>query len=176
MVTDRVSCRPKRAGYGVPMSRPEDLSVRIAEEADAEVIGRLLHDFNTEFEDPTPSLQALATRVRALLAADEITVMLGGSGLPLGLAVLRFRPAIFSESLDCYLEELYVVPDFRGHGLGRSLMDAAIDTARRCGANRIELGTSEDDHAARALYEKLGFTNRENGPDGPVMFFYERDL
>jgi ribosomal protein S18 acetylase RimI-like enzyme len=40
----------------------------------------------------------------------------------------------------------------------------------------MDLGTSEDDEAARALYERLGFTNREGKPDGPVMFFYERDL
>ena len=40
----------------------------------------------------------------------------------------------------------------------------------------MELGTSEDDTAARALYESAGFSNREGRPDGPVMFFYERDL
>lgn len=158
------------------MSAQEDLPVRLAEAADAEVIGRLLHDFNSEYGDPTPGSQALATRVRELLAAGEITVVLDGSEPARGLALLRFRPAIFSQSLDCYLEELYVVPDFRGRGLGRNLMDAALDTARRRGAGRMELGTSEDDHAARALYERLGFTNREDGPGGPVMFFYERDL
>lgn len=43
-------------------------------------------------------------------------------------------------------------------------------------ATRIELGTSEDDTAARVLYESAGFTNREGSPDGPVMFFYEREL
>jgi hypothetical protein len=40
----------------------------------------------------------------------------------------------------------------------------------------MELGTSEDDKAARALYESAGFTNREGNPDGPVMLFYEREL
>jgi hypothetical protein len=40
----------------------------------------------------------------------------------------------------------------------------------------MELGTSETDTAARALYESAGFINREGGPDGPVMFFYEREL
>jgi ribosomal protein S18 acetylase RimI-like enzyme len=38
------------------------------------------------------------------------------------------------------------------------------------------LGTSETDTAARALYESLGFINRERGPDGPVMYCYEREL
>jgi hypothetical protein len=40
----------------------------------------------------------------------------------------------------------------------------------------MDLGTSEDDTAARALYERLGFTSREGRPDGPVMYFYEREL
>ena len=40
----------------------------------------------------------------------------------------------------------------------------------------IELGTSEDDEAAIGLYESAGFINREGGPDGPVMFVYEREL
>ena len=44
------------------------------------------------------------------------------------------------------------------------------------GAGYIYLGTSVDDVAARALYERLGFTNREGDPDGPVMLVYEREL
>ncbi len=95
---------------------------------------------------------------------------------PHGLAVLRFRPAIWTEALDCYLEELYVVPNRRGQGLGRALMEAAIELARGQGAKHMDLGTNEDDVAARALYESLGFTNREGRPDGPVSYFYEREL
>jgi ribosomal protein S18 acetylase RimI-like enzyme len=55
-------------------------------------------------------------------------------------------------------------------------MDAAIDLARRRGADYMDLGTSEDDVAARSLYESLGFSNREGEPDGPTLYFYERDL
>ena len=40
----------------------------------------------------------------------------------------------------------------------------------------MDLGTSEDDVAARALYESLGFINREGGPDGPISYYYERAL
>jgi ribosomal protein S18 acetylase RimI-like enzyme len=69
-----------------------------------------------------------------------------------------------------------VAPAKRGQGLGRALLEAAMDTARQQGARRMELGTSEDDTAARGLYESAGFSNREGKPDGPVMFFYERDL
>jgi ribosomal protein S18 acetylase RimI-like enzyme len=113
--------------------------------------------------------------VRALLAAGEITVLLGGAG-PDGLAMLRFRPAVMTEGLECYLQELYVIPARRGHGLGRALMETALDVARREGAVEMQLGTSEDDVAARALYESLGFSNRERRPDGPITYFYEREL
>ncbi|MDP9188247.1 MAG: GNAT family N-acetyltransferase [Actinomycetota bacterium] len=152
-----------------------DLAVRRAEIADAEAIGRLLHDFNTEFDEPTRAPGALAERVRQLLASGETKVLLGGAG-PSGLAVLRFRPSIWTQALECYLAELYVVPERRGLGLGRALMQAAIELARREGADHMDLGTSEDDVAARSLYESLGFINRESGPDGPISYFYEREL
>jgi ribosomal protein S18 acetylase RimI-like enzyme len=158
-----------------PSSGPGDLTVRPAQLADAESVGQLLHDFNEEFGDPTPGPPKLAARVRQLLTEGEITVLLGGAG-PDGLAVLRFRPAIWTEALECYLAELYVVPERRGRGLGRALLQTAIDCARARGADHMDLGTGENDVVARALYESLGFSNREGNPDGPLNYFYERDL
>ena len=55
-------------------------------------------------------------------------------------------------------------------------MDASIELARSRGADYMDLATSEDDVAARALYERSGFRNREGGDDGPVMYCYEREL
>jgi GNAT superfamily N-acetyltransferase len=138
-------------------------------------VARLLHDFNTEFSEPVPEADVLAERVAQFIDRDQAMFLLAGSG-PDGVAEVRFRRSIMTGALDAYLEELYVVPARRGQGLGRALLEAAIKTARRQGAARMELGTSEDDVAARALYERAGFSNREGKPDGPVMFFYERDL
>jgi ribosomal protein S18 acetylase RimI-like enzyme len=157
------------------MGDDPDLAVRRAEPSDAEDIGRLLHDFNTEFEDVTPGPRKLAERVRELLAGGDTVVLLAGSG-PDGVAVLRFRLSIWTEGLECYLAELYVAPDRRGAGLGRALMETAIEVARRRGADGMDLGTGEQDVAARALYESLGFSNREGKPDGAVNYFYEREL
>ncbi len=55
-------------------------------------------------------------------------------------------------------------------------MEAAIELARRRGADYMDLGTGEDDVAARTLYESLGFSNREGKPDGPLNYSYEREL
>jgi ribosomal protein S18 acetylase RimI-like enzyme len=149
--------------------------VRRATPEDAHDVARLLHDFNTEFDEPTPDVEPLSRRLRDLIARDEALSLLGGDR-PEGLAVVRFRGSLWGESLDAYLEELYVAPDRRGHGLGRALLEAAMDEARRAGASHMELGTSVDDKVAIALYESAGFTNREREPDGPSMLFYERDL
>jgi ribosomal protein S18 acetylase RimI-like enzyme len=149
--------------------------VRRATADDAEAVGRLLDDFNREFDEPTPGAEALADRVRVLLDHGDTIVLVAGDG-PEGLAVLRFRPAIWTATIECYLAELYVVPERRGQGLGRALMEEAIKAARAEGATYMDLGTSEDDVAARALYESLGFSNREGKPDGPLNFFYEREL
>jgi len=148
--------------------------VREAGLEDCDALGQLLHDFNREYDDPTPGPTALAERLRELLSTGDTVVLLGGAG-PDGLAVLRFRRSIWTPGLECYLAELYVVPARRGHGLGRALMETAIDVARQEGADWMDLGTSEDDVAARALYESLGFINRE-GPEGPITYFYEREL
>src|SRR5207248_4145562 len=130
--------------------------VRLAGLEDAAVAGRLLYDFNREFDEPTPAPSALAERIRQLLEGGDTLILLAGDG-PDGLAVLRFRASIWTDGLECYLAELYVVPSQRGKGFGRALMEAVLDVAKERGADWIELNTEETDVAARALYESMGF-------------------
>jgi ribosomal protein S18 acetylase RimI-like enzyme len=153
---------------------PSD-AIRLATAADAPAFGRLLHAFNVEFDEPTPDAGTVAAWAAPLLASGEVTVLFAGDG-PDGFAQLRFRPSLYTGALDAHLEELYVIPERRGRGLGRALLEGAMELARERGAAHIDLGTSEDDVAARALYESAGFTNREGRPDGPRMLYYERDL
>jgi ribosomal protein S18 acetylase RimI-like enzyme len=154
---------------------PEGGTVREAGPDDAPAAARLLHDFNTEFDEPTPELEVLADRVRELLAEGEIHVLLIGDP-PHGLALLRIKPSIWTGDPDAYLEELYIAPEHRGHGEGRALLEGAIALARSSGATHLDLTTSEDDTAARGLYERFGFSNREGRPDGPSMLYYEREI
>jgi ribosomal protein S18 acetylase RimI-like enzyme len=151
------------------------MNVRRADVADLGDIGRMLHDFNTEYEEVTPDPPEIARRIQPLMESGETAVLLVGEG-PEGLAVMRFRPSIWIEGLECYLAELYVVPELRGQGRGRALMEAAMELARAEGAGYMELNTAEDDVAARALYESLGFSRTGGKPDGPVNYYYECDL
>ncbi|HKO38334.1 MAG TPA: GNAT family N-acetyltransferase [Solirubrobacterales bacterium] len=152
-----------------------EIQVRLATVEDAEAIARLLRDFNLEFEEPTPTAGELTESVHGLVDAGEITVLLAGDG-PDGLSLFRLRPALWSRGLEAYLQELYVVPDLRGQGIGRALLGCTIELVRERGADGIDLNTGETDTAARVLYESMGFTNREGGPEGPSMLFYEREI
>jgi ribosomal protein S18 acetylase RimI-like enzyme len=147
------------------------MDIRPATAEDAALIGELLHDFNVEFEEPTPPADELARRIAALLSTDT-DVLLADT---VGLAVLRFQPSIWTANLECYLAELYVRPEHRGAGIGEALLAAALEHAMSRGADYMHLGTTEDDVAARHLYDKLGF-RRTEGDDGPLMFVYEREL
>lgn len=149
---------------------------RVARIGDAPEVAGLLDRFNAEFDEFTPGAEVLARRVRDHLERDLSVFLLAGSR-DTGVAQLRFREYLHTGTPICYLEELYVVPDRRGEGHGRALMEAAMATSRERGATSIELGTAMGDHAARGLYESLGFTNLEKPDDIRTgMLFYERDL
>jgi len=151
-----------------------EIQIREAGVEDAADIARLLHDFNTEYEEETPPVAELTRHAERMLREGEMTVLLAGEG-PKGLALLRFRPSVWTEKQEAYLQELYVVPGLRSRGIGQALMEAVLATCRERGAAWIELNTGETDTAARGLYTKLGFTNEE-GPQGASMLYYELEL
>jgi GNAT superfamily N-acetyltransferase len=157
------------------MADAVDHRVWIAAAADAAQAAQLLHDFNQEFGDPTPPVATLSRRLVGLIEGGDTLVFLGGHG-PDGVAVLRLRPALWSERPECYLAELYVRPASRGRGLGRAIMEAVLGEAHRRGAYTIEIGVDEPDLEARKLYESLGFTNHVRDGDEAVMYVYELDL
>src|SRR5215218_4141375 len=80
------------SGRETELMEKREIQVRRATAEDAAALGRLLHDFNREFDEPTPAPEVISARLRHLFEADEIIGLLAGAG-PDGLALLRFRPA-----------------------------------------------------------------------------------
>lgn len=143
--------------------------------ADIPAAARLLDAFNVEFAEQTPGVPALTRRLLQLCDEGDTLVLLVGEG-PDGVAVLRFRSAIWNSGQECHLAELYVTPALRGKGLGGALLDTALREATERGALTMDIGVDEPDLVARHLYESFGFTNRTEGGTGPLMFVYERAL
>jgi GNAT superfamily N-acetyltransferase len=55
------------------------------------------------------------------------------------------------------LRMLYVEPEARGHGIGRRLVDAALEFSRSVGYREVLLWTNPRLTAARRIYEATGF-------------------
>jgi len=59
-----------------PYEGAQHIHVRVADTADASCIARLLFDFNTEFDTPTPSAKELTTRFQTMLRRQDVMVLL----------------------------------------------------------------------------------------------------
>jgi len=85
-----------------------------------------------------------------------------------GLAVyaaLLTLPDLRDGSLRARIDQLYVRPERRGHGIGRALVRASAVTVRACGAGVLVLSTDSKNPAAAAAYRAMGLTERP--PPGP---------
>ncbi|MFC2267794.1 MAG: GNAT family N-acetyltransferase, partial [Peptidiphaga sp.] len=90
--------------------------------------GRLLFDFNTEFDAPTPSAQDLASRFHMMLERQDVLVLLAEDSSAdnpraMGFAYLTLRPTPYGDGPVAELVELYVRPELRNHGIGSRKAD-----------------------------------------------------
>jgi len=81
------------------------------------------------------------------------------------------------------IKRMYVRPEARGAGLGRTLLASLIDEAKLAGYSRIRLDSAGFMDAAHALYRSAGFRDIEPYPESEIpeefqrhWVFMERDL
>lgn len=116
--------------------------------------------FYRQAADPARARAFLAERFRhheslILLARDEAGESLGFTQLyPLFSSVRAVRSYL--------LNDLFVSPHARRQGVAAALLQAAAEQARLLGAADLSLSTAQDNTAAQALYESLGW-QREQG-------------
>lgn len=158
------------AGRSGPPEGPTAVSRAAADRAD--VVGRLLDDFNTEFGSPTPGADAFAARFARLLERDDVLVLLSGDPAdPTGFAYLTLRPSPYYDGPLMQLEELYVVPGQRDHGIGTALVRDILRRARGLGCGEVHVAVDEVDADARRFYERHGFSNLEAGEDYRMLLY-----
>lgn len=139
--------------------------VWVASEAEVEEVARLMGEFRDWQGRERPGDAELAASVERLLGdpgAEFLLAAGGGAGAGSAAAVcqLRYRYGLWHSAEDCWLEDLFVSAAARGGGMGRALVEAAVERARRRGCRRIELDADSDNEAAIALYRSFGFSAR----------------
>ncbi len=148
--------------------------VWLGELDEAEIVADLLIAFRDHLQDNRPSDNAMLAGVERLMEGVEAEFLLASvdeDSPPAGVAQLRFRFSVWEAAPDCWLEDVYVREEARRKGVGEALVQAAIGRAGERGARRIELDTNEENAAALALYERLGFSARsKSGGGGRDLF------
>jgi ribosomal protein S18 acetylase RimI-like enzyme len=150
--------------------------VWLAGERDLDEVTRLIVAFRDWWGKDVPSDETIRAVVSSLLGDPMTEYLLASpaSGEPAGgVCQLRYRLSVWTGAEDCWLEDLYVLGEARRGGIGRSLVEAALDRARARGCRRIELDVNEQNTAALQFYRALGFTT-EPKPPGRSLFVARR--
>jgi ribosomal protein S18 acetylase RimI-like enzyme len=134
---------------------------------EAPAVAALLGGFRDHFGADWPDDASLLASVERIMAGGDADYLLAANGDdPQGVAQVRYRWSVWWKAEDCWIEDLFVRDDARGAGLGRALMDAALERASERGCRRVELDVNSENTAALALYRSLGFqTGKMGGQD-----------
>lgn len=68
----------------------------------------------------------------------------------------------------CYLQDLFALPEMRGKGVGRALIEAVFEVAKENGCKKVYWQTQNKNKTARRLYDKMA---RDDG-----FMIYEKAL
>src|SRR5262249_9555551 len=131
-----------------------DIAIAQATSAEREVLVELLHAQLVEHDIVLP-LERLRQAVDGPLADPRhgLCRLARAAGEPGGVAYVSLIWALEHGGKASWLEELYVVPARRGQGIGRRLLSAVIEHARRAGCAAIDLEVEASHGRAARLYQ-----------------------
>lgn len=146
------------------MPAPDPLA-RVATRADLPAIMALLADdpFSVGREDgPTPAVEAAFAEIEA--HPGTAMHVLEQDGRIVGCAQLTVVPGVARRALKRgIVEAVRIASDLRGQGLGRALIHAMIEEARRAGCGVVQLTSDKRRTDAHRFYQGLGFAMSHDG-------------
>ncbi|PYM32214.1 MAG: GNAT family N-acetyltransferase [Candidatus Rokuibacteriota bacterium] len=139
-------------------TRPTGLSIRRATRRDVPTILRLIRGL-AAYERLTRQVTATAAQIRRHGFGRRRyfeTLICRRGERPIGFALYFFTFSTFLARPTLYLEDLFVVPEERGHGAGRALLRELARVAARRGCGRMEWAVLDWNTPSIRFYEKLG--------------------
>jgi GNAT superfamily N-acetyltransferase len=131
----------------------------VAADDQLDAVAALLDGFRATMGRERPTAGEIRLGVERIRAAGDGEYLLASSGgAPDGVCQLRFRASVWTGADDAWIEDVFVRESARGQGLGRALVELAIERSRARGCLRVELDVDEANPPAMALYGALGFS------------------
>jgi GNAT superfamily N-acetyltransferase len=134
------------------------MTIRPAREGDVPVILSLIRGL-AEYERMADQVAATEDGLRATLFGPRPSaevVIAEDAGTPIGFALFFHNYSTFRGKPGLYLEDLFVVPERRGQGVGRRLLLHLKDLAVARGCGRMEWSVLSWNEPAVGFYRKLG--------------------
>jgi len=136
------------------------IALRPATAADVPLILRFIREL-AAYERLLPEVEASAERLAAtLFPADgkpaAECVLAAWHGEPAGFALFFHNYSTFLARPGLYLEDLYVVPAWRGRGIGAALFRHCAQLANARGCGRMEWAVLDWNEPAKEFYRRLG--------------------
>ena len=134
------------------------LVIRPAERADVPVIAELIRGL-AHFEQLEHEVTMTEERLASNLFGPQHyaeTLIAEEGGRPVGFALFFHNFSTFLAKPGIYLEDLFVIPESRGHGIGRALLKELARLAVERGCGRLEWSVLDWNREAIAFYERLG--------------------
>ncbi|MBL9050433.1 MAG: N-acetyltransferase [Tabrizicola sp.] len=153
--------------------------IRPARPADAPAIAKLLNHwietsaitFNPVPKTETDILEMIETKAaagHAMFVAEDGGEILGQASYG------QFRAGVGYRT--CMEHSIALAPGAKGKGLGRALMSAIEDHARKAGAHQMIAGVSGENAEGRAFHERLGYRIIATVPQAGFKFGRFMDL
>ena len=142
------------------MTGKPDLRIERATERDVPLILHLINGL-AEYEKLAHDVTATEAGLRETLfgARPAAEVIVGYAGdTPVGFALFFPNYSTFLGKPGLHLEDLFVLPEWRGHGFGRGLLTYLARIAVQRGCGRLEWSVLDWNEPAIGFYESLGAT------------------
>jgi GNAT superfamily N-acetyltransferase len=119
-----------------------------------------------EFYGAAPGADSLLALSRTLLEDPErdglqLIARRRERGPAVGFATLYWSWSTLRAGRIAVMNDLYVVPEARGMGVGAALIDACRERCRERGMSRLEWSTAQDNVPAQRLYDSIGAQRME---------------
>jgi GNAT superfamily N-acetyltransferase len=95
---------------------------------------------------------------------------------PIGIAVCFRGFSTFAARTLINIHDFFVVPAYRGKGIGRLLFEVVEERARELGCCKLSLEVQENNHRARSIYAAAGFGRSVYMPEAGGAFFLTKAL
>ncbi len=140
------------------MSASLGISFRLATAADVPALLEQMQPFNAGEGIVWRPERVERALLRLLDSPDlGLVVVACAADRLLGYLVLAFGYSLEYGGRDAFVDELWLVPEARGRGLGEGMLKAAEHHARAADVGALHLVVRPENEGARRLYEREGF-------------------